>query len=161
MNRRNVCVLAVMLAVSPSLVLAAERGLAKATVAGKAVTIDYGRPELKGRDMLAQAEVGKPWRLGADDETTLKTEANLKFGTLSVPKGDYVLSATKVAEGQWQLNFAKSGADKAVLGSVPLALQKVEASVEMFTIDLSGKGTDGEVSMRWGTTGLKATFTGQ
>ena len=161
MNRRNAGLLAVVLAVSPNLVLAAERGLAKATVAGKAVTIDYGRPELKGRDMLAQAEVGKPWRLGADAETTLKTEANLKFGTVTVPKGDYVLTATKVADGQWQLNCAKSGAEKAALISVPLTSQKVDSSVEMFTIDLSGKGKDGEVLMRWGTTGLKATFTGQ
>ena len=161
MNRRNACVLSVLFAASPTLALAADRGLAKATVAGKAVTIDYGRPELKGRDMLAQAEVGKAWRLGADADTTLKTEANLKFGGLAVPKGEYVLTATKVAEGQWQLDFGKSGADKTTLGSVPLTAQKGDSSVEMFTIDLSGKGSDGEVLMRWGTTSLKATFTGQ
>jgi Protein of unknown function (DUF2911) len=160
MTRRS-ALLTVLVAATPILAQAAERGLAKATVAGKTVSIDYGRPELKGRDMLAQAEVGKPWRLGADAETTLKTEANLKFGSLAVPKGDYVLTATKVAEGQWQLDFIKSGADKAALGSVPLTAQKVDSSVEMFTIDLSGKGNDGEVLMRWGTTGLKTTFTGQ
>ena len=161
MMRRNACLLVVLVAASPTLAPAAERGLAKAQVAGKAVAIDYGRPELKGRDMLGQAEVGKPWRLGADAATTLKTEADLKFGALLVPKGDYVLTATKVAEAQWQLNVTKTGEDKALVGSVALAPQKVEGSAEMFTIELSGKGNDGEFLMKWGTTALKAAFAGQ
>ena len=161
MTRRTAFGLFVLIAASQTLVLAAERGLAKAQVAGKTVAIDYGRPELKGRDMLGQAEVGKAWRLGADGATTLKTEVDLKFGALAVAKGDYVLTATKVAEGQWQLNVTKAGEDKTLLGSVPLTPQKIESSVEMFTIELSGQGSDGEFLMKWGTTGLKAAFTGR
>ena len=161
MMRRNVFLLVVLVAAAPTLAPAAERGLAKAKVAGKAVSIDYGRPELKGRDMLAQAKVGQAWRMGADDDTTLKTEADLKFGTLAVPKGDYVLTATKVAEGQWQLDVTQATAGKALLGSVALAPQKIEGTVEMFTIELSGKGNDGEFLIKWGTTGLKVAFTGQ
>ena len=161
MKTTNALLLAVLFAATPTLAPAAERGLAKAQVAGKAVAIDYGRPELKNRDMLAQAEVGKPWRLGADDPTTLKTEADLKFGSLAVPKGEYVLTATKVADGQWQLDFSKGGADKGALGSVTLTSQKNADSVEMFTIELSGKGSGGELLMKWGTTGLKTSFTGQ
>jgi hypothetical protein len=148
---------ALLAAALPALAHGAERGEARAMVAGKPVVIDYGRPLLQGRDMLAKAEIGKPWRMGADAATTLKTEADLKFGELAVPKGEYVLTATRVAEDKWELNFTKS-ADQAALGSVPFALSKLADNVEALTIELSDKG---ELVMKWGTAALKTTFTGQ
>ena len=133
------------------------RGEAKATVAGKAVAIDYGRPSLKGRDMLGQAQVGQAWRLGADAATTLKTEADLAFGAVAIPKGEYVLRATKIADDKWQLNV--EGKDGAKVADVPLAASKLEASVEQFTIDLVGEKDRGHLKMRWGTTALATSFT--
>lgn len=143
----------------PVLAHGADRGEAKATVAGKAVTIDYGRPALKGRDMLAQAEVGKPWRMGADAETTMKTDADLTFGSAAVPKGAYVLTATKVAEGKWQLNVLTK--EKAKVADVPLELAKAPASAEMLTIDLTGDKSKGTFTMSWGDVALKTAFTGK
>jgi len=136
------------------------RGEAKATVAGKAVAIDYGRPSLKGRDMLGQAQVGQAWRMGADAATELKTDADLAFGAVQVPKGEYVLTATKVAADQWQLNVL-SKADKTKVADVPLAASKADASVEQFTIDVTGDKDKGELKLRWGTTVLGAAFTGK
>ncbi len=134
------------------------RGEAKATVAGKAVAIDYGRPSLKGRDMLAQAQVGQAWRLGADAATSLKTDADLAFGSVKVPKGEYTLTATKVAVDQWQLNvLAKEGGAK--VADVPLASSKGDASVEQFTIDVTASGDKGDLKLRWGTTVLGTSFT--
>ena len=133
---------------------AADRGLAKATLAGKSVSVDYGRPALQGRDMLAQAEVGKPWRLGADTATTLTTETDLAFGTVSVPKGTYVLTATKVGEGQWQLNVVTNDNARTRVADVPLALGRLDQSVELFTIDLKGEGAEGAFSAAWGTLSL-------
>ena len=133
------------------------RGEAKAAFAGKNVVIDYGRPSLKGRDMLGQAQVGQAWRLGADSPTTLKTDADLAFGTVAVPKGEYVLRATKVADNQWQLNVV--GKDDARVADVPLAASKLDASVEQFTIDLSGDKNKGQLMLRWGTTALATSFT--
>jgi len=160
MNKRFKILAVALTAALPAFAHGADRGEAKAKVAGKAVTIDYGRPSLKGRDMLGQAKVGQPWRMGADSSTTLKTEADLQMGALAVPKGDYVLSATKVAEDKWELNLAKSG-DNAVLGSVPLVADKASDSVETFTIELTGKGDAGELVLKWGTTVLKTGFTGK
>ena len=143
----------------PALAHGAERGAAKATVAGKTVTIDYGRPSLKGRDMLGQAEVGKPWRMGADAETTLKTDADLTFGGASVPKGEYVLTATKLADGKWQLNLATK--ERAKVADVPLETGKLPASVETLTIELAGDKDKGSFTMSWGEVALKAGFTGK
>ncbi len=148
-------------AATPAFAHAADRGEAKATVAGKAVVIDYGRPVLKGRDMLAQAEVGKPWRLGADAATTLKTDADLSFGGVAVPKGTYVLTATKVAPDKWVLTAATNDADKKKVAEVPLTPGALPSEVEQFTIDLTGDKDKGEIALRWGKTGLKAGFTGK
>jgi len=149
------------LAAAPAFAHAADRGEAKATVSGKAVVIDYGRPVLKGRDMLAQAEVGKPWRLGADAATTLKTDADLSFGGVAVPKGTYVLTATKVAADKWVLTAATNDADKKKVAEVPLTPGTLPAEVEQFTIGLGADQDKGELSLSWGKTSLKATFTGK
>ncbi len=133
------------------------RGEAKAMVGGKAVAIDYGRPSLKGRDMLGQAQVGQAWRMGADTATGLKTDADLSFGAVNVPKGEYVLTATKVAADQWHLNIL-SKADQSKV-AVPLVSSKLPASVEQFTIELKGDKDKGELMLNWGTTGLSTQFT--
>jgi hypothetical protein len=137
------------------------RGEAKATIAGKAVAIDYGRPSLKSRDMLGQAQVGQSWRMGADAATGLKTEADLSFGDVKVPKGEYVLTATKVAADQWQLNVLSKSEERTKVADVPLTVSKLDASVEQVTIDLKGDKDKGELVLRWGTTALGTSFTGK
>ena len=134
------------------------RGEAKTMVAGKAVSIDYGRPSLKDRDMLGQAEIGQAWRMGADAATSLKTDADLSFGSATVPKGEYVLTATKVAADQWHLNVL-SKADRAKVADIPLTQAKLDGSVETFTIALKGEKEKGELELQWGTTALKTAFT--
>jgi len=162
MLQRN-AVLALLLAAvaTPALAHAAPRGEAKATVAGKAVSIDYGRPSLAGRDMLGKAEVGQPWRMVADAATGLKTDADLSFGSVKVPKGSYVLTATKTTESAWTLDIAKAEGDKATLGSIPMTVGKLPESVEEFTILLRGEKDKGEIELQWGTTSLKVPFTGK
>ena len=125
LKRIALAALAVMVA-GPAFAQGNPRGEAKAMVAGKAVSIDYGRPSLKGRDMLGQAQVGQAWRMGADAPTTLKTDADLSFGTAAVPKGEYILTATKVAADQWHLNVLAK-ADRAKVADVPLAPGKLDA----------------------------------
>jgi hypothetical protein len=159
LKRFALAAIAVGLAASAS--AQSPRGEAKATVAGKSVAIDYGRPSLKGRDMLAQAQVGQAWRLGADAATELKTDADLAFGAVQVPKGEYVLRATKLAADQWQLNVLSKADQSKKVADVALVSSKADASVEQFTIDLTGDKDKGELKLRWGTTVLGTAFTGK
>ncbi len=155
--KKVIAVVAASLALSASASAQNERGEAKAKVAGKSVSIEYGRPSLRGRDMLGQAAVGTTWRMGADAATTLKTEADLDFSGVKVPKGDYVLTATRVGAGKWTLNIL--GKDEAKVAEIPLAGAELPASMETFTIDLKGEKDKGEFTMSWGTTAMKAPFT--
>src|SRR5688500_3336888 len=68
------------------------RGSATATLNGKKVTIDYGRPALKGRqaaELLKQLPPDRIWRAGENDVTMLTTETDLMIGSTRVPAGKY------------------------------------------------------------------------
>ena len=53
------------------------------TIDGANLSIEYGRPSLKGRTPGKDVDPydGREWRTGADEATTLKTDKALKFGT--------------------------------------------------------------------------------
>ncbi len=157
--RRFATLVATVAVVVPAWAHAASRGNAKASVAGKAVSIEYGRPSLAGRDMLGRATPGEAWRMGADAATKLTTEAELHFGSAKVPQGTYVLTATKDDKGAWTLNVLKE--DRSKLVDVPLSTGSLPESVETFTIELRGEKEKGELELQWGTTSLKASFSGK
>ena len=158
MLKRFLLVAALAGLAAPAFSQANPRGEAKATVAGKSVSIEYGRPSLKGRDMLAQAKPGQSWRMGSDAATSLTTEADLDFGGVSVPKGSYILTATKADAGKWVMNvLAKEDREK--VANVSLTPAKTEEAVETFTIHLKSEGNEGRVKLLWGNTVLEAAFT--
>ena len=141
-----------------------NRGKAELKAGAGAVTIDYGRPSLKGRDMLSQLKEGDFWRMGANLSTTFTTPVDLTFGATKIPKGAYSLWLQKAADrydlvfnsqtGQWgtmhdpSKDFAKAAMKKEVLPS----------SVETFAIDLKGTPKGGVLVLTWGTTALSADF---
>jgi len=132
------------------------RGEARVTLAGKPIVVDYGRPSLKGRDMLGKAAVGDEWRMGADGATTLDTPMTLTFGSAAVAPGEYVLKAKKVSATDWALKLEKDGKTAA---EVPLIASTLDNSVEVFTIDLADEKGEGVFRMSWGTRALSARFT--
>jgi len=143
----------------------AARGKAEATIAGKTIAIDYGRPELKGRDMLGQAPVGTVWRLGKDQATTIETAGDLVFGGVTIPKGAYSLFAKRTGEKSWELVFNKQtgqwGTQHDVsqdLAAVPLEWKNQDGSTEAFTIEVAPEGEGGDLKMMWGTHVLQTAF---
>jgi Protein of unknown function (DUF2911) len=151
-------VVAVSLSLAAAAAFPADRGEAKGAFAGKSVSIDYGRPSLQGRDMLGQAKVGVPWRMGADAPTMLKTAAELTFSpSVVVPPGEYVLTATKIDPEKWQVDVKRANGDPL---AIPLVSRNLSAPVEQFTIELSPQKEKGrgELVLKWGTTALSAPF---
>lgn len=139
------------------------RGKAELKAASGAVTIDYGRPALKGRDMLAQLKPGDSWRMGMNQATTLTTAVDLVFAGTKVPKGSYSLFLARDASdkfelvlnsqtGQWgtEHNPAKD------VGKVPLKKESAPSAVETFTIELKEAPKGGTFVMLWGNTKLSA-----
>ena len=132
------------------------RGEATVTLAGKPIVVEYGRPSLKGRDMLGQAAVGDEWRMGADSATTLDTPVNLSFASASVAPGRYILRAKKLSEKDWVLKLVRDGN---TVAEVPLQASPLDKSVEVFTIDLAEERGQGVFRMSWGKLALGTRFT--
>ena len=139
-----------------------ERGTAKATIGGATVTIDYGRPTLKGRDLMKMIQPGGVWRIGSDAPTTIESDADLDFGGTRVPKGKHILLAHYIEPGKWSLIVSSKPAsqfdpgDK--LAEVPMELQQSKDPVDEVTIQLSAKGGQGVIDISWGTMRLSGSF---
>ena len=141
------------------------RATAKFEKGGQFVIIEYGRPSLKGRDMFAQLQAGKIWRLGADKSTTLTCSSNISFGKTLIPQGSYSLWLRKVDDKNYQLLFNKTtgqwGTEHDVtqdMAAVLLDMSQSSESVEQFTISFKEAPKGGEVDLLWGTVVLKAPF---
>jgi hypothetical protein len=135
------------------------------TVDGAAISIEYGRPYLKGRTVGGNvAPVGQIWRAGADEATTLITDKPLKFGTLAVPAGTYTLWAVP-GEKEWQLVISKAtgqwgtqyreGED---LGRVPMTVGTAKAPAEQLTFAIDDTKLGATLRLEWGTTSASVPF---
>ncbi len=133
-----------------------DRGEAVLDLDGGKVSVDYGRPALKGRDIMGLLSPGDEWRMGANSATTLTTDVDLKFGDKTVPKGKYVLTAKRVDKDNWQLII--SDEDKSHVAEAPLAMEKTDDSVELMTINLTKQGNGGRFTLHWGTYALTTDF---
>lgn len=154
-------------------------------VGGKWISIDYGRPILRGRsgifgaggDYGKGANAGAPvWRAGANKSTRLTTEIDLKFGDQTVPAGEYSMFVD-LKEGDWTLilstHAAKDGfrepgeglwgaynytPDKDVL-RVSMDLSSMPVSYEQLTyafVDVTAEG--GTLALMWEKTLATASF---
>jgi hypothetical protein len=82
------------------------RETVSATVGGKKVEIQYGRPSLKGRslaDLMKQLPEDRIWRAGENEVTTFKTEGPLTIGGKRVAAGAYSLYVHIPETGDWSL----------------------------------------------------------
>lgn len=124
-------------------------GTAGTTLKGKAITIEYSRPFLKGRKLgIDLAPYGKVWRTGANEATSLVTAADLTIGGVKVPAGKYTLYSLP-AESGWKLIINKQTGqwgteydEKQDLARVDMQKSALPQPVEQFTISFDKKGDD-------------------
>jgi hypothetical protein len=139
---------------------------ASVTLKGKKISIDYGRPFLKGRKVGQElAPYGKVWRTGADEATTLTTEIDLNIGGINVPAGKYTLY-TLPSEGTWKLIINKQTGqwgtkydESQDLARVDMKKTELSQSVEQFTISFDKKGeSTAELKLDWENTGVSVAL---
>lgn len=135
-----------------------DRGEATLALDNGKVTVEYGRPVLKGRDLGAMLQPGFEWRLGSNAATTLTTTVPLKFGAAKVEPGTYVLRARYDEQKAWHLVFYKPGQMSAKIAEVPLTFATVADSAESLTMALERAGKGGKIMVHWGTLALSAGF---
>lgn len=153
---------------------------------GKWITIDYGRPVLRGRRNIfgSGADYGKTvagddpvWRAGANATTRLTTQATLEMGGTQVAPGTYNVFVG-LQDGEWTLVLSSQPVqatydpnDKVNLFGaynydtkfdvvrVPMRLTTSPVSVEQFTIGFVDVAQDrGSIAMWWDKTLAVAEF---
>ncbi|HUQ88485.1 MAG TPA: DUF2911 domain-containing protein [Vicinamibacterales bacterium] len=136
-------------------------------VDGANVSIEYGRPALKGRTPGKDIDPydGREWRTGADEATTLKTDKPLKFGTLNVPAGTYTLYTIPTG-GTWHLIVSKKTGQWGIpypqgedLGRAPMKAGTAPKPAEQLTITVQDTAAGGTLHIDWGTTRASIPFT--
>ncbi len=106
---RNATASLLIVAIAASFAFAqqmAPRETATAMVGGKKISVEYGRPALKGRsveELTAKLPPHKIWRAGSEQITTLTTETALKIGSKTVPAGKYSLYVHCGENGRFSL----------------------------------------------------------
>ena len=137
------------------------------TIDGANLSIEYGRPSLKGRAPGKDIDPydGREWRTGADEATTLVTSRALKFGNLSLPAGTYTLYTIPTG-GTWHLIVSKKTGQWGVpypkgedLGRTPMTLGKAPKAAEQLTISVVDTQAGGTLQIDWGTTRASIPFT--
>jgi hypothetical protein len=136
--------------------------------APKRITIDYGQPHLRGRDVAPLMTPDKgPWRLGANTSTSLVSDVDLTIGDKDVPKGSYTLWVQRKGDaaelvvnkqtGQW--GTAHDAAHDLV--RIPLRVRTISGPLDALQVVLvpTGGSTKGVLRIVWGTVEMEADWT--
>ena len=127
------------------------------TVKTKDITITYGRPYKKGREIFGKLEpYGKVYRCGADEATQITFAKDVTFGGKAVKAGTYTFCAIPNATswtvilnsklGQWgAFDYDKNKAMDVVHVDVPV--KTLSTPVEQLTMTANG----GKVTLAWDT----------
>jgi hypothetical protein len=136
------------------------------TVAGAAISLDYGRPSKRGREVFGGiVPWGRVWRTGANRATHFSSSRPLAFGDVVVPAGRYTLWSLPTPQGwtlivnrqtgQWGTEYDA----RQDLARIPMAVRTAADPLEQLTLTVEQTGpTAGVVRIRWDAVDATATF---
>jgi hypothetical protein len=134
----------------------------------KNVSIEYGQPHARGRNVPSElATDGTVWRTGANSSTTLRTQADLVIAGKDVPAGNYSLYTIR-ENGQYILiinnNTGQWGTEYDAtkdFARVPLrARTRTEAqeSLQIVMVPVDAMSARGALVISWGRLELTADW---
>lgn len=171
MNFKKLVLCAAMVCALAAIAVAqGNRGKAEATIKGKMITIDYGRPPL-GSHSVSELPVGGVWRIGMNAATRIETAGDLGVGTDTVKAGTYTLWIKRTGDNSWVLAFHPKtegangkplwGAPPQTAGFIaqtPLKLEKAKDSADQVTITLADAKGKAAFKVQWGMDVLTGSF---
>jgi len=139
------------------------------SLGGAEVKVCYSRPSAHGRTIMGGlVPFDQPWRLGANEATTISLPAAVKLGDVAVKPGVYSLYAVPGAKS-WQIVVNDSAqrwgipvdanVKKHDVGSVTVPTEQTDAPVETLTIRFEAAGPNTvSLVIEWERTRVRATL---
>ena len=137
------------------------------TVDDATITIDYGRPSMRGRKIFGSlVPYDRIWMPGADEATIFETTADLRFGNVLLPAGSYSLY-TLPGEAAWKLIINKQTGQwhttyfyEEDFARLDATIDRLPKPVERLTISAVPRaGGGGRLELEWETTRVSVPFT--
>ena len=135
------------------------RDTTRAQIGNAMLTVDYGRPLLRGRTLLGDViPYDRVWRTGANAATQFTTSTPIKLAGMQVPAGTYTIFTAphtngvdlvvNKQSGQWGTEYNSS----LNLGTARIISEAATATVEQFTISIiPSDNRHGTLVLEWGS----------
>lgn len=134
----------------------------------KNVSIEYGQPHARGRNVPTELNTdGTVWRTGANAATTLRTEVALVIGGRDVPAGAYSLYTIRQGgqyfliinnnTGQWGTEYDATKD----FARVPLTMRQrgdVQESLQIVMVPADAQSARGALTISWGRMDLSTEW---
>ncbi len=134
---------------------ASPRDSLSARVGGATVSVNYGRPSLRGRPTAQLLPPGQVWRTGANQATHFRTDRDLVIGGARVPAGTYTLW-TVPGPTEWTLILNRQTGQWGTvydaaqdLVRVPMKVERAAQPAETFAIAVEPQGTGAVLALTW------------
>jgi hypothetical protein len=128
------------------------------SIDGVRVAIEWGQPQMRGRNIWGElVPWGEVWMPGADEATVLTTDGPLKIGDIDLPAGDHTLYTMPTAE-RVQLLISRDVGQfhtvhdaSLIIGRTDMAMNTKTDATEGLTFSLqpAADGHTATLALRW------------